>query len=128
MFGLTYVRAGKKHEYGNNTTCLLVHLLSTIAGIHYCQQSKHHHLALIHIAQNLTLKGLVDSIFIMNDNMNKYLCLSISFHLTNATSRSRAHTPVCMGRRGGGDVRNITNKTSESGGWTWHRRQINGHY
>ena len=34
----------------------------------------------------------------MNDNMNKYLRLSISFHLTNATSRSRAHTPVCMGR------------------------------
>ena len=33
--------------------------------------------------------------------MNKYLRLSISFHLTNPTSRSRAHTPVCMGRGGG---------------------------
>ena len=33
--------------------------------------------------------------------MNKYLRLSISFHLTNATSRSHAHTPVCMGRGGG---------------------------
>ena len=32
--------------------------------------------------------------------MNKYLRLSISFHLTNARSRSRAHTPVCMGRGG----------------------------
>ena len=30
--------------------------------------------------------------------MNKYLRLSISFHLTNATSRSHAHTPVCMGK------------------------------
>ena len=30
--------------------------------------------------------------------MNKYLRLSILFHLTNATSRSHAHTPVCMGR------------------------------
>ena len=30
--------------------------------------------------------------------MNEYLRLSISFHLTNATSRSHAHTPVYMGR------------------------------
>ena len=29
--------------------------------------------------------------------MNKYLRLSISFHLTTATSRSHAHTPMCIG-------------------------------
>ena len=50
--------------------------------------------------------------------MNKKLRLSISFHLTDATSRSHVHTPVCIGReRVGMDaISMVTIKPSKSGG------------